>query len=190
MSNDYLIHHGIKGQRWGVRRYQNSDGSLTASGRNRYNVGSAKNASGKVPEELKDIPRATRRDAAKDAKEAAEAKMFYGEGAGTRRKRIKQVVESRSRDEAYKKAYDYYYKNQDMAKAAVRTRQERKVKDATKAVTKTTRGLINKYMGTMATVSASAATIYAVAHYTGIDKQVAKYAKQSVDSLLKKFNGS
>lgn len=31
-----LWHHGIKGQRWGVRRYQNADGSLTAAGRKRY----------------------------------------------------------------------------------------------------------------------------------------------------------
>ena len=30
-----LTHHGIKGQRWGVRRYQNPDGSLTAAGRRR-----------------------------------------------------------------------------------------------------------------------------------------------------------
>lgn len=29
----YLAHHGIKGQKWGVRRYQNKDGSLTAEGR-------------------------------------------------------------------------------------------------------------------------------------------------------------
>lgn len=33
---DSLSHHGIKGQRWGVRRYQNEDGSLTAAGRKRY----------------------------------------------------------------------------------------------------------------------------------------------------------
>ena len=31
-----LYHHGIKGQRWGVRRYQNPDGSLTAAGKSHY----------------------------------------------------------------------------------------------------------------------------------------------------------
>lgn len=31
-----LAHHGILGQRWGIRRYQNPDGSLTAKGRARY----------------------------------------------------------------------------------------------------------------------------------------------------------
>lgn len=31
-----LYHHGIKGQKWGVRRYQNPDGSLTAAGKKRY----------------------------------------------------------------------------------------------------------------------------------------------------------
>lgn len=31
-----LYHHGIKGQKWGVRRYQNEDGSLTPAGEKRY----------------------------------------------------------------------------------------------------------------------------------------------------------
>ena len=34
-----LRHHGIKGQKWGVRRFQNADGSLTAAGRKRYGDG-------------------------------------------------------------------------------------------------------------------------------------------------------
>lgn len=33
-----LYHHGVKGQKWGVRRYQNADGSLTAEGRARYGI--------------------------------------------------------------------------------------------------------------------------------------------------------
>lgn len=34
--SEELYHHGIKGMKWGVRRYQNSDGSLTAVGQKRY----------------------------------------------------------------------------------------------------------------------------------------------------------
>lgn len=33
--NSELYHYGIKGMRWGVRRYQNKDGSLTPAGKKR-----------------------------------------------------------------------------------------------------------------------------------------------------------
>lgn len=36
IPESYLMHHGVKGQKWGVRRYQNPDGTLTAAGRKRY----------------------------------------------------------------------------------------------------------------------------------------------------------
>lgn len=36
ISMDELYHHGIKGQRWGIRRYQNPDGTLTEKGKKRY----------------------------------------------------------------------------------------------------------------------------------------------------------
>ena len=35
-SNGELMHYGIKGMKWGVRRYQNADGSLTPKGETRY----------------------------------------------------------------------------------------------------------------------------------------------------------
>lgn len=59
MSN--LQHHGIKGQKWGVRRFQNADGSLTAEGRKRYSVNDYQQAidktktAGKIVNEAKTL---------------------------------------------------------------------------------------------------------------------------------------
>lgn len=39
-----LCHHGIKGQKWGVRRYQFADGSLTPSGKKRYKISQNSNS--------------------------------------------------------------------------------------------------------------------------------------------------
>ena len=39
MDYDQLYHHGIKDMKWGIRRFQNKDGSLTPAGRKRYGDG-------------------------------------------------------------------------------------------------------------------------------------------------------
>lgn len=44
---EYLAHHGTKGMHWGVRNFQNADGSLTPMGRVRYGVGAARKAAQK-----------------------------------------------------------------------------------------------------------------------------------------------
>lgn len=46
VDDDYLAHHGIKGQKWGVRRWQNQDGSLTPDGRIHYGRGQKKESEG------------------------------------------------------------------------------------------------------------------------------------------------
>ena len=50
--NNSLSHHGIKGQRWGVRRYQNPDGSLTEEGKARY-LNSDGSLNDKAPSKIK-----------------------------------------------------------------------------------------------------------------------------------------
>lgn len=42
-TGPYLAHHGILGQKWGIRRFQNKDGSLTSEGKKRYNTGEGDN---------------------------------------------------------------------------------------------------------------------------------------------------
>jgi hypothetical protein len=63
-ETNYLAHHGIKGQKWGIRRFQNADGSLTSDGRKRYGIGE-----GRDPKEAANKQKAAAR-AAKAAQKA------------------------------------------------------------------------------------------------------------------------
>ena len=65
--NDQIWHWGVKGMKWGVRRYQNADGSLTDAGKRRYESDAIANAKKKkdnrLPEEgLKDPNRWVKED--------------------------------------------------------------------------------------------------------------------------------
>lgn len=98
---EFLEHYGVKGMQWGKRKADPSGASRKVS-----------------------------RDAAKDAKEYARAKMFYGEGAGNRRKLINaKVAEKSKRVEGYKKAFDYHSANQDLSKHSDKAVKERKSTD-------------------------------------------------------------
>ena len=170
-TDNSLYHHGIKGQRWGVRRFQPySNGHIDGKF---------------VGETNKRASFSTRRKAKKDAKEYARAKMFYGKGAGTRRKLIKAKVNERSKDDAYKAEFEKHLAKQNMAAHASKAKAERHVKDAASTTAKTARGLYHLSAHDVAKVSAGAAAIYGLAHFTGADKKASAYAKQKVSDFLK-----
>lgn len=115
--------------------------------------------------------RKTRKQARKDAQETARSKMYYGEGAGVRRRNINAVVKQRSKDPTYKKAFDEEYAKQDMGKARRDAERQRKTTDRVEPIkTGIGRGVKKavragtKAAAFAATTAASVATSYYVAH--------------------------
>ena len=80
VSSDELRHYGIKGQRWGVRRFQEEDGSLTPAGKDRYagDVGSNKTQSQNEKQDTKKNTIFTKRNIAIGATAAIAALAVIG----------------------------------------------------------------------------------------------------------------
>lgn len=103
---DTLAHHGIKGQKWGVRRFQNEDGSLTPEGELRYERmygdynAESKARLIKAESDRENMTKSERREAAKRGKKL--------------RERAAEI--ERQSNDVYRKAYDEYWK-QNRAKA-------------------------------------------------------------------------
>ena len=121
-------------------------------------------------------------EARKDAHEYARAKMFYGEGAGIRRKKIKARVDTRSKkSKLYKNTFEKALSKQNMDQHAKAATRERKVKDATATVKKTTKGIFNIVTGNATKVATSALALYYIAKITGADKKISEIGSDIVN---------
>lgn len=153
--DDFLAHYGVRGMKWGVNK-----GAPGVSSR-------------------------TNREAGRDAKEFSKAKMFYGEGAGTRRKLIKAKVESKAaKDPSYKKAFDHHLANQDLGKRASQARGERARKDTVKSVGKTARGVKNLALGIGAPVTISALAVYGAWQNPAVRSVITKTGKTAYSAAV------
>ncbi len=159
-DEDFLEHYGVKGMHWGVRKDATDLG----------------------------VPRKTAAKAKKDAEEFTRAKLFFGEGAGTRRKLIKATVEQRMSDPHYKKAFDHYVNQTDLSKRADQAKSQRRRKDIVSSTKKTARGVKNTILNNGAPVTITALAVAGVAqeaHARGLDKKAAEMGKQAVRGLFK-----
>lgn len=72
--NEELYHHGIKGMKWGVRRYETSSGHLTAAGKKRYGDGPV----GKVNKQTKQAKDSPEAQAKREQRKATAKKVAKG----------------------------------------------------------------------------------------------------------------
>lgn len=119
-----------------------------------------------------------KKEAQKDAYEYARAKMYYGEGAGTRRKLIKASVEHKCvMDPYYEEAFMKALHEQDMDDHANAARRERHRKDVSMKVDRNVRGLISGNKQSLTTGAAVVSALIYFARQTGYDKKIESYVK-------------
>jgi hypothetical protein len=120
-----------------------------------------------------------KKEAAKDAAEWARAEMYFGEGAGTRRKLISATVGAKSeRYPGYRAAFQRYVGRQDMAKHARLARRERRRTDTLHAINRNVKAAASGRYGGVNAVVLVAMVGGWYAHQTGYDRKVAEAARR------------
>lgn len=115
---NFLAHHGVTGQKWGERRYQNKDGSLTPLGRIHWGIGQARNAVSNKLKTRKSFRLETDSEKRKRLKLKAEKKeenkkLKLQKAEEVRQKREKAIEDKKAKLIA-KGDKDAIYKNRDL----------------------------------------------------------------------------
>lgn len=129
------------------------------------------------------------KEATRDAREFARAQMYYGEGAGIRRKLIQASVATKvERDPGYNEAFSKALAEQDMSEHAAAARKERRRKDFTHAINQNVaNAATGKYTGVNATLILAGIAVYA-ARKTGYDQVVITKARTKYRNFREKHH--
>jgi len=121
MDNE-LIHYGVLGMKWGVRRYQNKDGSLTPEGKRRYQ---------KMQEKQK-----FREEVSKAKAEVSKAKAAYKKALTDYYKKTKGglLYNSKAIDELKKAVKDLQYAKEDLSDTKVKVKMSRQAKKSDRQI--------------------------------------------------------
>lgn len=127
------------------------------------------------------------KEARRDAREFARSQMYYGEGAGTRRKLISATVESKSqRNDRYARAFRQELANQDMAEHAISARKERERQDRAQMVQRNVRGLVSGNYQNLTTGVFIVGAVAYYAHQTGLDQQIYDKARLKIQEYKRR----
>ena len=119
MVQNELTHHGTKGQRWGVRRFQNKDGSLTPAGKKRYGIGEAIKQRQTVAKRNKNLKKARAAAAAK-----REEKKTLEEAKKTREEEKQKAIASGSATDVLKFKGELTQQEMQYVSSRIRWEQE------------------------------------------------------------------
>lgn len=178
MNKTYLVHHGIKGQRWGVRRFQNTDGSLTSAGKRRYGTSNEHGNTISNREGKKQLHRDYKKADATAAEAALSgtSKVLYDAGntVGNIGKNKSKVVNkhdySKMSDEDLRKRINRLNMERNYGELTGDTKRVRTGADWTREILQTTGAVA----GMAATVALTAKTIYDIKLGKGSGKKGGK----------------
>lgn len=152
-----LQHHGIKGQKWGRRRYQNKDGSLTVEGKQRY--GSRENFDKQYEKDVKreaDTMKIYRYQAAETDKNVQSIKKSL---QNERVQKMKDDLDDEIRDKVYKMS------DQELREAVNRMNMEERYTQVVKdrANIEVGRTKVEKFLDFSSTVLTTTASVLTIA---------------------------
>lgn len=149
-----IYHYGVLGMKWGIR----NDGSIS--------------------------PKTLNRMVNKDVKRYADAKMFYGKGAGTQRKLLKAELDKKKKTiKGYEESFNKKVENYDYSGSAKKAVVIRKTKDTANSARITAKQIL----GVTGRLSTAAAILIYHANKEKVDRFVISNFNKAVREVSKRF---